>query len=706
MLRFKNYISEEVLPTVNVQDGNIDVENDAVRGQINATLAAVTAQPAVTPYVLLRKVSKALSYFHIVLPKRTFLEGTKGIEVYEVMQFGDRMGMTDQGEFVRSVPAKFYLFFQYGVAHPFNVTYTKPNIDGMFRGMAKIVDKDELDRLLVAAEIMMAEACDDEATMSQRKAGREEIQTNGNHGSPSTDKAMDTSERNSDKKLASGKLDKDWPAVVKEEQKKVKIKLNPMKKVGYTVHSVGPGRKLTLTKSGTVNEELSHAARELTLHADNDAQLHRSSHEPIRKNLERKHAKGSYDHGRAEKLWGYHADRAAQSYHKQHGDKSQPWHKAFSKADRKAAAKHFADSARDEHGFGSVKEEQIDELSNSTLASYLYSAGDSMRGLDKPNKTVADYKKLDKRDHGMHTAANKIINRDKKLRKALGEEQIDELKKSTLASYIKKAHVSGLEAASKGEIAYANKDKAGLRAANKTGEKREQGIERAAGKLSMEEGRMPASVIAHKQKLANMTPEEKAKKFSGKSKEELESMARRHGYGPKSDEYSKHVYSKQEKEANKWQKHRLGEEQIDELKKSTLRSYRKHAQDELGDIKHFKKHPGQYPSATSNDARGADRREKTRTAGLRMVAKKLKEDEQIDEAKMTMTQKRNAIMRYFADRPDVGKSIMRTGERDRAEKKAFASGQADINRQKKKEGKVLTGEGLKFDPSTEIPRNS
>ena len=67
------------------------------------------------------------------------------------------------------------------------------------------------------------------------------------------------------------------------------------------------------------------------------------------------------------------------------------------------------------------------------------------------------------------------------------ETQIDELKKSTLASYIKKAHVSGLEAASQGEIAYANKDKAGLRAANKTGEKREQGIERAAGKLAREE---------------------------------------------------------------------------------------------------------------------------------------------------------------------------------------------------------------------------
>ena len=54
---------------------------------------------------------------------------------------------------------------------------------------------------------------------------------------------------------------------------------------------------------------------------------------------------------------------------------------------------------------------------------------------------------------------------------------------------------------------------------------------------------MPASVIRSKQRYANMTPEEKAKKFakSGKSKEELEAMARRHGYGKGSNEYSKHV---------------------------------------------------------------------------------------------------------------------------------------------------------------------
>jgi len=54
------------------------------------------------------------------------------------------------------------------------------------------------------------------------------------------------------------------------------------------------------------------------------------------------------------------------------------------------------------------------------------------------------------------------------------------------------------------------------------------------------ETRMPGSVIKHKQKFANMTDDEKKKAFAGKSIEVLKSMARRHGYGPNSDVYSKY----------------------------------------------------------------------------------------------------------------------------------------------------------------------
>ena len=150
-----------------------------------------------------------------------------------------------------------------------------------------------------------------------------------------------------------------------------------------------------------INESsgMSVAAKELTLHAANDEHLHHSSHVPIMKNLERKVKSGSYDHGKAQKLWGYHADRAAHSYAKEHGTPSVPWHKMFSKADRKQAAKHFADNAKDEL----VNEEvgHANELSKATLVSY---TGDVVlkRKLLNKEETETD---MNTKDESMFTDA-------------------------------------------------------------------------------------------------------------------------------------------------------------------------------------------------------------------------------------------------------------------------------------------------------------
>ena len=93
--------------------------------------------------------------------------------------------------------------------------------------------------------------------------------------------------------------------------------------------------------------DMSHAAKELVLHADNHQHLYHSSHQPIMNNLRKKMKKGEYHPEKAKKLWAYHADRAAQSYAKEHGD-GKPWHKMFSTADRKAAASHWEDMHRHE----------------------------------------------------------------------------------------------------------------------------------------------------------------------------------------------------------------------------------------------------------------------------------------------------------------------------------------------------------------------
>lgn len=55
----------------------------------------------------------------------------------------------------------------------------------------------------------------------------------------------------------------------------------------------------------------------------------------------------------------------------------------------------------------------------------------------------------------------------------------------------------------------------------------------------MNEGRMPASVIKHKQKISQSSDDENKKRFAGKSKEKIAGMARRHGYGTKNP-YAKH----------------------------------------------------------------------------------------------------------------------------------------------------------------------
>jgi hypothetical protein len=115
----------------------------------------------------------------------------------------------------------------------------------------------------------------------------------------------------------------------------------------------------------TVSEEyhkLSDTAKELVLHADNDSHLHRSSHEPIMKNLAKKHAKGVYDSEKAKKLWGYHADRAAASYHKEYSGVGK-WHEMFPKRVRDEAASHWEEHHREDLHEG-AKPEWSDHFSN------------------------------------------------------------------------------------------------------------------------------------------------------------------------------------------------------------------------------------------------------------------------------------------------------------------------------------------------------
>lgn len=112
-----------------------------------------------------------------------------------------------------------------------------------------------------------------------------------------------------------------------------------------------------------------HKAHDLVLHADNDYQLHRSSEVPIKKNLEKKHKKGIYDREKAKKLWGYHADRAAQSLHKATGEGGK-WHHHYPPHVRRLAAAHWEEHHHSEMADGHyhhLNEEVIVEVSEHDL---------------------------------------------------------------------------------------------------------------------------------------------------------------------------------------------------------------------------------------------------------------------------------------------------------------------------------------------------
>jgi len=92
-----------------------------------------------------------------------------------------------------------------------------------------------------------------------------------------------------------------------------------------------------------------HEVRELKLYCENDGDLYRQQVQPIHRNLEKKIAKGVYDHAKAKKLWMYLADNCAKKYAKEFGSPGTPWHKMFSTADRREVAAEFADEFKNEY---------------------------------------------------------------------------------------------------------------------------------------------------------------------------------------------------------------------------------------------------------------------------------------------------------------------------------------------------------------------
>jgi len=144
------------------------------------------------------------------------------------------------------------------------------------------------------------------------------------------------------------------------------------------------GKKFTVEDA-----DMSDEARELALYAENDGDLYRQSAEPVMRNLSKKFKKGVYDHELAAKLWKYHADRAAKSYGKEHGNDD--GFAIFSPSVRREVAQYFADSWQSELEAGNAMEsirEGEDGASQEDVASAI--ANRFMNNMDLLNKVLKD----------------------------------------------------------------------------------------------------------------------------------------------------------------------------------------------------------------------------------------------------------------------------------------------------------------------------
>jgi len=478
MKSFLDHLKEEVLPSVQVADGGLDISKPAVRAAINAAIAGVVSQPAVTPYVVFNRLSKLLAQYHIVLPKR-FLEGDKGVEVFELRQFGHKMGMTDSGEFINEVPSTHYLFLQYGILSPFGITYAKPIVGGMFKVMARLVDKAELDKLMDMAEITMAEEAEQMQAIAKANAPKEGMHTAlgdcdcSQGDSPSTKSAVATSQKKS----------------LGEEDFNAGQALKNVRDADAAKNPNGPAAM----RNKAEDEALERAGKGLARDMKEDKDPCWKGYEMI--GMKKKGGRKVPNCVPVEEATDKDRDLsklASAAMSKGQVVKKLPAGRAQNAVLPKGMAKGANIEKGRWSGHGSFSEEQIDEV-KSGQPSF---RGDSTKrarriktAQQKAPKDPEFWKKVD--------AANKKR-----------ETQIDEVSKRLLGRYIKKAHVSGLEAAAEGEQAYSSKNKEALHRSNKTGEKREQGIERAVNKMTGS-ARVPANEAYEKQEAGVKTKDGK-----------------------------------------------------------------------------------------------------------------------------------------------------------------------------------------------------
>ena len=154
----------------------MDIEDSAVRDNINSLLAGMTNGKFVTPYIALERVAKTLANFHIFMPAQTFLEGDSGTAIVPINQYGIKVGMSNASTYIKKgevgkdfthgphvegenneLPnesdntTKYTVYFEYRMSDC-----------GMFEIFCEVVDEDELDEILTDLEAELNDDTEEE----------------------------------------------------------------------------------------------------------------------------------------------------------------------------------------------------------------------------------------------------------------------------------------------------------------------------------------------------------------------------------------------------------------------------------------------------------------------------------------------------------------------------------------------------------------
>jgi hypothetical protein len=406
MKTFKEYMSEETNPFA-LSNGFVGVNDEKVRDNINALLSGITMKPFLTPHIALERVSKVLANYHIYLPKQTFEDIDDDYVVYEVNQFGEKSGMTNDGEVVTKMSDPYYIYFEY-----------KLNESGSYDVFCEIVDSDELEELTNEAddEEEDAEELDENYHPSYTSA----IQTAVAHAKK---RGYEVDPEDYDSKVASGPRKPSEGKTVSHNLKLTKGGKPTKKGLAIQVYNRG-GDKTPYELNHYISEE------------ENLQELSKKTLKSYISKASTRKAQNAADQGRIE----VSSNRAGMDLYKQIGKDTKKREKGMALANKKleeeeksgmpawyekeksksASLRAMTKEKKKEQGkkikyaIRNMKEEQLDEVSQEKQRDYHAKAASDLKvkrqKLDRGDLTMKDFKKGQNRVKGLKMSAKKMIN--------------------------------------------------------------------------------------------------------------------------------------------------------------------------------------------------------------------------------------------------------------------------------------------------------